>query len=83
MFRSASKNTVRKPAPDGIATYAADPERSARVAGIATRLANLRRVPNAEKKLAIVLSSYPTKHSRVGDAVGLGTAGLRGRASPQ
>ena len=58
---------------DGIATYAADPERSARVAGIATRLAGLRRLPNAEKKLAIVLSSYPTKHSRVGNAVGLDT----------
>jgi cobaltochelatase CobN len=58
---------------DGIATYAADPERAARVAGIATRLAALRKVPNAEKRLAIVLSSYPTKHSRVGNAVGLDT----------
>ncbi|HEX3779057.1 MAG TPA: cobaltochelatase subunit CobN [Pseudonocardiaceae bacterium] len=58
---------------DGIATYVADPERAARVAGIATRLAALRKVPNAEKRLAIVLSSYPTKHSRVGNAVGLDT----------
>jgi cobaltochelatase CobN len=30
-------------------------------------------VPNAEKRLALVLSSYPTKHSRVGNAVGLDT----------
>ena len=65
--------SFKETGPDGIATYAADPERSARVAGIATRLANLRRVPNADKKLAIVLSSYPTKHSRVGNAVGLDT----------
>jgi cobaltochelatase CobN len=58
---------------DGIPVYAADPERAARVAGIATRLARLRHVPVAERKLAIVLSSYPTKHSRVGNAVGLDT----------
>ncbi|HWC79214.1 MAG TPA: cobaltochelatase subunit CobN, partial [Pseudonocardiaceae bacterium] len=71
--RSSSQEHGKDTGADGIATYAADPERSARVAGIATRLARLRRVPNAEKKLAIVLSSYPTKHSRVGNAVGLDT----------
>ncbi|HEX3788191.1 MAG TPA: cobaltochelatase subunit CobN [Pseudonocardiaceae bacterium] len=59
--------------PDGIPVYAADPERAARVAGIATALARLGQVPNADKRLAIVLSSYPTKHSRVGNAVGLDT----------
>ncbi|HWE88291.1 MAG TPA: cobaltochelatase subunit CobN [Pseudonocardiaceae bacterium] len=59
--------------PDGIPVYAADPERAARVAGTAVRLARLRRRPNPDKKLAIVLSSYPTKHSRVGNAVGLDT----------
>jgi cobaltochelatase CobN len=58
---------------DGIPVYAADPERATRVAGIATRLARLRHVPPPERKLAIVLSSYPTKHSRVGNAVGLDT----------
>jgi cobaltochelatase CobN len=58
---------------DGIPVYVADPERSARVAGIAARLAGLRHVPTADRKLAIVLSSYPTKHSRVGNAVGLDT----------
>ena len=36
-------------------------------------LARLRSVPNAEKRIALVLSSYPTKHSRVGNAVGLDT----------
>ncbi|MEU5881277.1 cobaltochelatase subunit CobN [Spirillospora sp. NPDC047279] len=58
---------------DGIPVYVADPERASRVAGIAVRHARLRHVPNAEKKVALVLSSYPTKHSRVGNAVGLDT----------
>src|SRR4051812_48361707 len=58
---------------DGAAVYVADRERAARVAGIAVRHARLRRVDNRDKRLAIVLSSYPTKHSRVGNAVGLDT----------
>ena len=37
------------------------------------KYAKLRSIPNADKKLAIVLSSYPTKHSRIGNAVGLDT----------
>ena len=56
-----------------VPVYVADPERAARVAGIAVRHARLRHVPNAEKRLAVVLSSYPTKHARVGNAVGLDT----------
>jgi cobaltochelatase CobN len=59
--------------PDGIPVYVADPERAARVAGLAVRHARLRRVPTAQRRLAVVLSSYPTKHSRVGNAVGLDT----------
>ncbi|MEY9873594.1 cobaltochelatase CobN [Streptacidiphilus sp. MAP12-33] len=58
---------------DGIPVYVADEERAARVAGIALRHAALRHKPNAEKKLAIVFTAYPTKHSRVGNAVGLDT----------
>src|SRR5215210_7844993 len=53
--------------------YEADPERTARLAGLAARFAGLRRVPNAEKRVAVLLSNYPTKHSRVGNAVGLDT----------
>ena len=53
--------------------YEADPERTARLAGLATRLAKLGRLANAEKKVAILLSNYPTRHSRVGNAVGLDT----------
>jgi cobaltochelatase CobN len=58
---------------DGIAVYEADPERAARVAGIAVRHAALSRKANADKKIGILLSSYPTKHARIGNAVGLDT----------
>ncbi|WP_043623271.1 cobaltochelatase subunit CobN [Nonomuraea candida] len=58
---------------DGLTVYAADPERAARVAGIAVRHGLLRHVPPAERRLVVMLSAYPTKHSRVGNAVGLDT----------
>jgi cobaltochelatase CobN len=58
---------------DGVPEYVADPERAARVAGIAVAHARLRHVPPARRRLAIMLSSYPTKHARVGNAVGLDT----------
>ena len=57
----------------GIPVYRGDPERAARVAGTAVALARLRQVPARDKRLAIVLSAYPTKHSRIGNAVGLDT----------
>lgn len=58
---------------DEIPVYVADQDRSSRVAGTAVSLARLRGTRNADKRLGIVLSSYPTKHSRVGNAVGLDT----------
>ncbi len=58
---------------DGIPVYTADPERAGRVVGIALRHAALKHKPNAEKKIAVVFTAYPTKHSRVGNAVGLDT----------
>ncbi|GAA2418683.1 cobaltochelatase subunit CobN [Streptomyces mauvecolor] len=58
---------------DGLPAYVADTERAARVAGIAVRHARLRHIPAADKRLALVLSAYPTKHSRIGNAVGLDT----------
>ncbi|WNE94659.1 cobaltochelatase subunit CobN [Streptomyces luomodiensis] len=58
---------------DGLPVYVADAERAARVAGIAVRHARLRHIPAADKRLALVLSAYPTKHSRIGNAVGLDT----------
>ena len=65
--------SFKEDGPDGVPVYVADPERSQRIAGLATAYARLRSVPNADKRLALVLSSYPTKHSRVGNAVGLDT----------
>lgn len=59
--------------PAGLPRYVADAERCARVAGIAVSHASLRHIPNAEKRVALMLSAYPTKHSRVGNAVGLDT----------
>ncbi|WP_068401499.1 cobaltochelatase subunit CobN [Kribbia dieselivorans] len=57
----------------GLPHYVADPERADRVARIAVNHARLRTTPNADKKLALVLSAYPTKHARIGNAVGLDT----------
>ncbi len=58
---------------DGLSRYVADPERAARVAGTAVALARLRHIPPAQRRVALVLSSYPTKHARIGNAVGLDT----------
>ena len=58
---------------DGLSTYVPDPERAARVAGIAVRHARLRHIPTAQRRIALMLSAYPTKHARIGNAVGLDT----------
>ncbi|GAA4717764.1 cobaltochelatase subunit CobN [Nocardioides conyzicola] len=58
---------------DGLPRYVADAERCARVAGIAVNHARLRHIPVGERRVALMLSAYPTKHSRVGNAVGLDT----------
>jgi cobaltochelatase CobN len=59
--------------PDGLSVYVADAERASRVAGIAVNHARLRHIPPAERRIVIMLSAYPTKHSRIGNAVGLDT----------
>jgi cobaltochelatase CobN len=58
---------------EGLISYVADPERCARVAGLAIAHARLRHVPPADKRVAVVFSAYPTKHARIGNAVGLDT----------
>ncbi len=58
---------------DGLISYVADPERCARVAGLAVRHAQLRHIAAADKRVALVFSAYPTKHARIGNAVGLDT----------
>ncbi|MEU4688187.1 cobaltochelatase subunit CobN [Actinoplanes sp. NPDC023714] len=59
--------------PEGLSVYVADPERALRVAGIAVAHARLRHVPPADRRIVLMLSAYPTKHSRIGNAVGLDT----------
>jgi len=58
---------------DGLTQYVADPERAARVAGTAVAHARLRHTPPAERRVVVMLSAYPTKHARIGNAVGLDT----------
>nr|WP_206038395.1 cobaltochelatase subunit CobN [Rhodococcus sp. HNM0569] len=58
---------------DGLSTYVPDAERASRVAGIAVRHARLRRIPAGDRRIAVMLSAYPTKHARIGNAVGLDT----------
>jgi cobaltochelatase CobN len=65
--------SFKEEGPDGIGVYVADPERAGRLAGIAVRQAKLAGTPNSDKRVAIMLSSYPTKNARVGNAVGLDT----------
>jgi cobaltochelatase CobN len=65
--------SFKETGPDGLTTYVPDPERTARVAGIAVKHALLRHVPPAGRRVALMLSAYPTKHARIGNAVGLDT----------
>jgi len=58
---------------DGLPRYVADAERCARVAGIAVRHGRLRHLAPKDRRVAIMLSAYPTKHARIGNAVGLDT----------
>lgn len=67
--RDAEGSPVGVPVP----RYVADPERCARVARLAVRHARLRSTPAADKRIALLLTSFPTKHARVGMAVGLDT----------
>ncbi|MGD9620791.1 MAG: cobaltochelatase subunit CobN [Mycolicibacterium sp.] len=58
---------------EGLISYVPDAERCARVAGLAVRHARLRHTKPADKRVALVFSAYPTKHARIGNAVGLDT----------
>ena len=56
---------------EGGACYAPDQERIARLVGLVERVIRLRRKPNAEKRIAFVLTNSSAKAARVGNAVGL------------
>ncbi|MDA0301813.1 MAG: cobaltochelatase subunit CobN, partial [Chloroflexi bacterium] len=51
--------------------HAPMPDRIDRVIGQALRLARLRRTPNAEKRVAVILTNHNAKASRIANAVGL------------
>jgi cobaltochelatase CobN len=51
--------------------YVPEPDRVARVAGLAAKTAVLGRKPNAQKRVAIILTNAPGKAARIGNAVGL------------
>ncbi len=56
----------------GVVTkYVPVADRVREVAGLAMRMARLRRTPPGQKRIAVLLSSYPTKAARIGNAVGL------------
>jgi cobaltochelatase CobN len=61
--------------PVGVAVprYVPDVERCARVARLAVRSARLRHLPAEKRRVAMLLTSFPTKHAKVGMAVGLDT----------
>lgn len=67
--RDAGESPVGVPVP----RYVPDPERCARVARLAVRSARLRFTPPRERRVAVLLTSFPTRHARVGMAVGLDT----------
>jgi cobaltochelatase CobN len=67
--RDAEGSPVGVPVP----RYVADPERCARVAGLAVAHARLRHLPAAERRVAVLLTAFPTKHAKIGMAVGLDT----------
>jgi cobaltochelatase CobN len=56
-----------------VTAYRTVTDRVARVAELAWRLARLRATPASERRIAIVLSAYPTSRSRIGNAVALDT----------
>jgi cobaltochelatase CobN len=56
-----------------VRAYRTVPDRTRRVAGLALRHAQLGARPAAQRRVAIVLSAYPTRRSRLGNAVGLDT----------
>jgi cobaltochelatase CobN len=67
------KERPAEPSPVGVpvARYVPDPERCARVARLAVRHARLRTA--GRRRVAVMLTSFPTRHARVGMAVGLDT----------
>jgi cobaltochelatase CobN len=56
-----------------VRAYRTKKDRVDRVAGLAYKFGQLRRTRVADRRVAIVLSAFPTKRARLGNAVGLDT----------
>jgi len=56
-----------------VVCYRAVPERMDFVAQLARRWTALARLPNGEKRVALILANYPTRDGRIGNGVGLDT----------
>lgn len=69
--RDSSLVSLTQPA--DVRRYVPDMQQVESVAALAARHARLGRIPASERKIAIVLSNYPTKAARLGNAVGLDT----------
>jgi cobaltochelatase CobN len=67
------RDGVDSPIGAPVPRYVADRERCARVARLAVRHARLRTTPPAQRRVAMLLTAFPTKHARIGMAVGLDT----------
>ena len=66
---------------EGLISYVADPERCARVAGLAVRHARLRAVAPQDKRVAVVFSAYPDQARPHRQRRRAGHPGERGRAA--
>ncbi|CAG9220922.1 Aerobic cobaltochelatase subunit CobN [Paraburkholderia sabiae] len=56
-----------------VVRYQPDHERVAFIAELSERWCKLRRTPNVDKKLALILANYPMSEGRIGNGVGLDT----------
>ncbi|RMN47588.1 cobaltochelatase CobN subunit [Pseudomonas syringae] len=56
-----------------VVCHRAHPERMDFVAQLARRWIELARLPNADKRVALILANYPTRDGRIGNGVGLDT----------
>ncbi|MHB1873161.1 MAG: cobaltochelatase subunit CobN, partial [Steroidobacteraceae bacterium] len=70
-FKESAKGEPQTNAAIDRIHYVPVADRIARVTGLALRFAQLRRKPNADKRIAFILTNSPGKAARVGNAVGL------------
>ncbi len=71
-FKESNESTEREAQSGaGAVRYQPDEERIDRALELVSRLAALRRKPNAEKRVAVVLTNQAARASRIGNAVGL------------